>query len=321
MAKRVKAAVGVDSGGTYTKVGAISTSGKILLETQIPAEVSAGPKQFAGRVATLVDSWRKGHGLDLVGLGLGIAGDVDSEKGMLRLSPNLPGWDGFNFAKALGGRLRVPVVVENDANAAVWGGYAVELKRKPRDVVGVTLGTGVGGGLVIERRLYRGSTGSAGEIGHTVVEAGGAPCHCGWKGCLEAYAGSYGIVRLAREIAAKDPARARILTALCPDLARLEPKHLSEAADEGDAAARETWDRVGSYLAVGLANMVLVLNPDVILILGGVSRAGHWLLDPIEKHFARQPFGTAFGHVRVKFGLGNKAGWMGAAMLAMETGA
>ncbi len=318
---RAKAAVGVDAGGTYTKIGVVTPDGRVLREAQIPAEVQAGPEAFAGRVAGLVESWTAAGGFALAGLGLGLAGDVDSERGRLRFTPNLRGWDGFDFRKALGRRLGCRVAVENDANVAVWGGFIMELKRKPRNVVGVTLGTGVGGGLVCEGSLYRGSTGSAGEIGHNVVEPGGELCHCGRRGCLEAYVGSYGIVRLARRVVEKDPARARILTALCPELDRLEPRHLSQAADQGDEAAKEVWALAGGYLAIGLANVVLLLNPDVILILGGVSRAGRWILDPVEKHFAAQPFRTAFARARVKLAAATRAGWIGAAMLAMENAA
>lgn len=313
-----KVSIGVDVGGTYTKIGAVTPGEAVVAEAQLPAEVEKGPGPFVRRVCDLIDAWKKEHRIEVVSVGMGLAGDVDSERGQLRFTPNLRGWDGFDFRKAFHARLKRRVVVENDANAAVWGGYVVELKRRARNVVGVTLGTGVGGGLVLEGRLYRGSTGSAGEIGHTVIEPGGALCHCGAKGCLEAYAGSYGILRTARELLAQRPHEGRALRAICPEPAHLTPRHVTEAADAGDALAREVWSRTGKALAAGLANLVLVLNPDVLLVLGGVSRAGHWITEPVEEHFRRQPFKTSFSNARVALAHNTKAGWLGAAFLSLE---
>jgi glucokinase len=316
--KLLGVSVGIDVGGTYTKVGAVTAEGKIVAEAQLPAEVAKGPAAFVGRVCDLLAAWKHEHRIEISSVGMGLAGDVDSEGGTLRFTPNLRGWDGFEFRKAFYARLKRRLSVENDANAAVWGGYVVELKRQPRNVVGVTLGTGVGGGLVVEKRLYRGSTGSAGELGHTIVDPGGAACHCGSHGCLEAYAGSYGILRTAKALLDERPNEGRALRAICPVPAHMTPRHITEAADAGDALAREVWARVGRSLAVGLSNLVLVLNPDVILVLGGVSRAGHWITAPIEEHFARQPFKTMFSHVRVQLAHNTKAGWLGAAFLSLE---
>lgn len=312
-----KYAVGIDVGGTYTKLAVVEPSGRMRTHERLPSQVEAGPAAFVDRVCGVVDRWRK-EGLRPDGVGLGLAGDVDSHKGELRFTPNLRGWDGFPFKAAIQRRLKTRVVVDNDANAAVWGGYVVELKRQPRNVVGVTLGTGVGGGLIVNGRLYTGSTGSAGEIGHTKVEAGGQLCHCGGRGCLEAYGGSYGILRLARKLIAKHPKRAKRLLAICGAPSKLEPVHLSKAAEAGDSIAQEVWLETGRKLALGLENLILVMNPDVLLVLGGVSRAGRWLLDPIEAHLAAQPFRTPFSRARVKLADDPNAGCLGAALLALE---
>lgn len=313
-----KACVGIDVGGTFTKLAAVSPSGKVLLEAQLPAEVAAGPKSFVDRVCAVIAGWRAERGLEISGVGMGLAGDVDSQRGLLRFAPNLAGWDGFSFTKAISGRLKTRVVVDNDANVAVFGAYKTELKGKARNVVGVTLGTGVGGGLIVEGRLYRGSTGSAGEIGHTKVEPDGETCHCGRRGCLEAYAGSYGILRTARRLLRREPKKGKVLRALVPDLAKLSPAQLTEAANDGDEIAREVWALTGRRLGVGLANLVLVMNPDVVLILGGVSRAGRWILDPIREYFDADPFRTAFGHAKIKLADNQHAGRVGAALLALE---
>lgn len=323
MIKR-KAAIGIDVGGTYAKVAAVvagakrgASWGRILLQSRIFSSPEKGPARFIANLGELLDSWR-GRGIEPAALGLGLAGDVDGCAGRLRYSPNLRGWEGFDFKTTLKRRYKKPVIVDNDANLAVWGAYVTELKKKPANVIGVTLGTGVGGGLIINGRIYRGSTGSAGEIGHMRVAIPGEPCHCGLTGCLEAYAGSYGILRTARKVLGRNPLSGQALRRLCPDLEDLEPAHISAAAEQGDAAAREIWAQTAQHLAVGLANLVMVLNPDVLLILGGVSRAGRWLTDPIHKFFATQPFKIPFQKSMLKLADNPNAGSVGAALLAMD---
>jgi glucokinase len=315
--RRLEAAVGIDVGGTFAKVGVVSSSGRPIMETKLPTEAARGPANFIARLSGLLRSWREG-GARFSAAGLAIAGDVDSEKGVLRFSPNLPGWDGYRLRDSLRRSLGVPVVMDNDANLAVWGAYRVELKGRPENVVGITLGTGVGGGVVVGRRLYRGSTGSAGEIGHTRVAFPGDLCHCGLRGCLEAYAGAYGIVRRARRALRRSPRSGAALRRLCPDLSLLTPAHLSAAARQGDALSREVLRETGEYLAMGLSNLVLVLNPDAVLILGGVSRAGRWLVDPIREAFRANPFKTPFRKAELRLADNPNAGRIGAALLALE---
>jgi glucokinase len=314
-----RAAAGIDVGGTFTKIGIVSSSGRLLRDLRLDTRSQDGPESFVRRVTELLESWRR-SGLRFDAAGLAIAGDVDSRGGLLRFSPNLKGWDGFPLRNQLARRLKMPVVMDNDANLAVWGAYVTELKAKPANVFGVTLGTGVGGGVVIDHRLFHGSTGSAGEIGHLRVEIGGEPCHCGLRGCLEAYAGSYGIVRRARRALEKAPAAGRILRGLCPDLKSLAPADISTAAHKGDALAREVLAETGSYLGAGLASLVLVLNPDAVLIMGGVSRAGKWLVDPIRECFKRQPFKTPFSKVKLIVADNPDAGRVGAALFALSEG-
>ncbi|MBI5239209.1 MAG: ROK family protein [Elusimicrobia bacterium] len=310
-------AFGVDVGGTFAKIAAVTRAGKVLRKDEIPTDPHAGPADFTDRLCAVLGSWRR-RGLRAEALGFAVAGDVDHERGRLRLTPNLPGWPGYPFRDALRRRLRLPTVMENDANAAVWGAYAVELGRRPRSLIGVTLGTGVGGGIVVDGRLQRGATGTAGEIGHTRVAWPGEPCRCGSRGCLEAYAGTYGILRLARRLLRAGPGRGRVLRRLCPNLKALTPKVLRTAADQGDPLAAEVWERTGTMLGLGLADAVMLVNPEALLLLGGVSRAGDWLLRPVRRVFRERPFGTALRAVSLRCAADPDGGCVGAALLAWE---
>lgn len=291
--------VGVDVGGTFAKVALVTPSGEVVRSAQIPTQPGSAPREFVSRVCAQVQDWRYDS------LGLGLAGGVDAETGTLLFAPNLKRWIGFPFKREFEKRLRVRAVADNDANVAVWGGYAVALKRKPRTVVGVTLGTGVGGGLVVDGKLHRGATGSAGELGHVVVRAGGAPCNCGKRGCLEAYAGTYGIQRLARRLMRRPPSP-------------LTPKALAEAARAGVPGARKVWDDYGTWLGIGLSNAVMLLNPDAVLVLGGVARAGRLVLDPVRRVFAAQPFREPFARLTVAAPADRDWGCVGAALLSRE---
>jgi len=312
-----KLAFGVDVGGTFAKLAAVTRQGKLLRLEQMPTEPRSGPAVFVDRVARLLRLWQR-QGLAAEALGFAVAGDVDHDAGRLRLTPNLPGWKGFPFRDALRRRLALPTVMENDANAAVWGAYVMELGRKPRHVIGVTLGTGVGGGLVLDGRLHRGATGSAGEIGHTRVAVPGERCACGARGCLEAYAGTEGILRAARARLHAVPGRGRTLRRLCPDLKALTPKLLKQAADLGDPVAAEVWELTGDKLGLGLANAVITINPDALMLLGGVSRAGRWLLDPIRRVFQGHPYHTALRRVALHCAANPNGGCVGAALLGWE---
>ncbi|MBI5209406.1 MAG: ROK family protein [Elusimicrobia bacterium] len=323
-------AIGIDVGGTFTKLAAVDGGGRTLREIEIPTHAEHKPAQFVRRVSSVIRLLESELGRCACAVGLGIAGDVDARRGVLRFAPNLPLWNGFNFKRAFesaacpgqGGRGRAGakrlVVAENDANAAVWGAYVKELGRKPANVIGVALGTGVGGGLVLGGRLYRGSSGSAGELGHTKVDWPGLKCRCGSAGCLEAYAGAVGIVRRAKELLAADGGGGRILRRLAPDPRSLDCRAVALAAHRGDKLARRVWSEAGARLASCLADMVMVLNPEVIIILGGLSRAGALLLDPIREHLRRQPFRNAFDRLSVRVARNPHWGCVGAALLGLD---
>lgn len=276
-------ALGVDVGGTFAKLALVDRKGRVLRAAQLPTEPRLGAASFVRRVKAATKGWTYGR------VGLALAGGVDHDKGTLLFVPNLPGWTGYRFKKAFG----VPTVVENDANAAAWAAA-----RGRQSAVVITLGTGVGGGIIAGGRLWRGATGSAAEIGHMVIEVGGEICGCGRHGCLEAYCGTAGIQRIAGR--------------------RVTPKELAEAALKGDAAALDVWEEVGTRLGEGIANLVLILNPEAVYILGGVARAGELLLKPARRVLAAQPFRRPFQRLKLLAPADRDWGALGAALLALE---
>lgn len=278
-------ALGLDVGGTFAKAALVTRSGRVLRKTVLPTEPRLGAASFVRRVKAATKGW----GYSRVGVAL--AGGVDHAGGKLLFVPNLPGWTGYPFKKAFG----VRTVVENDANAAAWAAA-----RGRRSAVVVTLGTGVGGGIIMDGKLWRGATGSAGEIGHMVIEVGGEVCGCGRHGCLEAYCGTAGIQRAAGR--------------------RVTPKELAEQARKGDRAALDVWEQVGTRLGEGIANLVLIFNPEAVYVLGGVARAGELLLKPARRVLAAQPFRRPFSRLKLLAPADRDWGALGAALLAFEDG-
>jgi hypothetical protein len=185
--------IGIDIGGTNTKLVVVNRAGKLLAHERFRTEASKGPASFIKRLGAVVAGFRKDYGRQLVSIGIGAAGDVDPEKGVLRFSPNLA-WRSVKLAGPLEKLTGLPCAMENDANMAAWGAYEIELRRKTEDILTLTLGTGIGSGMILGGKLYHGSTGSAGEAGHLKIVPDGRPCHCGARGCLEAYCGSYAII-------------------------------------------------------------------------------------------------------------------------------
>lgn len=318
--RKARAGIGIDVGGTYTKVVVVGPTGRLLRSSQVETAPRMGPKAFVRRLAEMIRALGPGD-VRVAAAGVGLAGDVDSWRGALRFTPNLRRFTGFDFKAALEGALGVHVEVDNDANMAAWGGYVVELGRKPAHALCVTLGTGIGGGLILGGRLHRGATGTAGEIGHLCVMPGGEKCHCGLRGCLEAYAGSYGILRTVRRLLSGPGVRRSLLRRMEPDPARLDTRLVALAARKGDPVARAAWAVAGRALGLGIANAVYLLNPEAVLLVGGVSAVGPLLLQPIRDVLRDQPFKRSFGIVRVSVARTPHLGALGAALRGLESAA
>ncbi len=303
--------LGVDIGGTNVKLGIVTERGAIIEHGLLPTP-AGGPEAAAAKVAEWYGERRKNFG-DARAAGIACAGLIDGERGFLYTSPNLPGWENAPLGRVFGHRLGIPVAVDNDVNCAVWGEYVMGAGRGTRHFVAITLGTGVGGGIVIDGRLYHGAQGLAGEIGHHVIIEGGPPCSCGGRGCLEAVIGSASITARAVETAGRTPG-SRLSRS-----AGLTVRDIHEAALQGDAAAVETLAETGRLLGIGLANVVHILNPEVVAVGGGVAGAGDFILEPARKSMKEHLIGDILSAVRiVPAELGNMASFLGASMLALE---
>ncbi len=307
--------IGIDIGGTNTKLVVVNRAGKLLARERFRTEASKGNGAFVKHLAAIVEGFKTDYGRQLVSIGIGAAGDVDPERGVLRFSPNL-GWRSVNIAGPLEKLTGLPCSMENDANMAAWGAYEIEVARKKANVLALTLGTGIGSGLILEGKLYHGATGSAGEVGHLKLELGGRQCHCGARGCLEAYCGSYAIMARAREIIGNEAAFVKKYSV--PGHERFNTICLTNAAARGHAAAKKIWAETGHYLGVGLSDLILLLNPDYVVLTGGVSKARRWFMPEMEKVLRHQQIKTPFSRVKIKVSDNADLGSHGAALFGME---
>lgn len=308
----MKYGFGVDLGGTTVKIAYFDENGTMLDTWEIPTVTAEGGKQILPDIAASINEYRSSHSIpdtSLLGLGIGVPGPVDAS-GMVNRCVNL-GWGVFNICNELGALTGLPVKAGNDANVAAMGEYWKGGGKGCKNMVFVTLGTGVGGGIIIGGRIYDGMRGAGAELGHTLLVMDGEPCTCGRRGCWEAYSSATALIRQACQAAARHP------DSLLARLADVNGKTVFDAADRGDETARAVVDRYCDYLGAGLVNIVNALAPEVILIGGGISRQGERLLAPVRRYVERNCFGGKDGAVPViaPAKLGNEAGIIGAAAL------
>ncbi|MGI5490752.1 ROK family glucokinase [Microtetraspora malaysiensis] len=306
--------IGVDIGGTKIASGVVTEDGRILDRALRPTP-TAGPELVADAIADAVTELARRHAVEAVGLGA--AGFVDETRSIVRFAPNLV-WREEPLRKKVADLVGLPVVVENDANATVWGEYRFGAGRGESHVVCVALGTGIGGGVVLGGALYRGRWGMGGELGHMQVVPEGLPCGCGNHGCWEQYASGNALVRQARINAAADPSSAARLLELAGSPDAIIGQHVTDAARDGDAAALAAFEFLADWLAQGLADLAAVLDPGCFIIGGGVSGAADLFLDRVRADYAARLTGR--GHrplagIRAAE-LGPAAGMVGAADLA-----
>ena len=308
-------AIGVDIGGTKVLAGVVDDEGNVL-ETTRRMTPSHDVVETEAVIVDAVAELSERH--DVTAVGVGAAGWIANDRATVLFSPHLA-WRDEPLRDALASAIGVPVLVENDANAAAWAEYRFGAARDCAVAVMVTLGTGIGGGLVVSGVLYRGAYGVGCEYGHMTVVPDGRRCACGNRGCWEMYASGTALGRDARELAEVSPVAAHRLMQLAEgDPARLTGPLVTEAASEGDPAAVEIYTQMGRWLGRGLANLAAVIDPVVFVIGGGVSDAGELLIRPARESFAETLTGRGFrplADVRLAH-LGTQAGLVGAADLA-----
>lgn len=310
----MKYVFGVDIGGTTVKMGFFDEEGTLLDKWEIPTRKDLGGKFILPDIADSITDKLIKRGLtkeEVVGVGVGVPGPVDAD-GVVFKAVNL-GWDIFSVSNTLGELLNLPVKAGNDANVAALGEMWQGGGKGHDDLVAVTLGTGVGGGIIVQGKLLAGSTGAGGEIGHIHVEDNETEkCGCGKCGCLEQYASATGIVRLAQRML-KNTDEPSILREN-----EITAKTVCDAAKAKDALAVKVMEQFGAYLGRGLAAIACVTNPEIFVIGGGVSKAGEMLFDYIRPHFERETFHACRNAKFALATLGNDAGITGAAKLALE---
>jgi len=312
---RDRLTVGVDIGGTKVAAGVVDPQGRVLARAR-RLTPSRDPRAVENTIEEVVAELRAAH--DIGAVGIGAAGFVDAERSRVLFAPHLA-WRNEPLRDAVAAAVQLPVVVENDANAAAWAEWRFGAGRGETRLVCVTLGTGIGGGIVSDGQVQRGKHGMAGEFGHMVVVPDGQRCECGNRGCLEQYASGNVLGREARELArASSPVTVPLLQRVGGDVDALVGPVITEAARDGDPLAIELFEEVGRWLGIGLANLAAALDPGMFVIGGGVSDAGELLLRPARDSFRRILTGRGFRPEPriVKAALGPEAGLVGAADLA-----
>ncbi|HEV7757272.1 MAG TPA: ROK family glucokinase [Mycobacteriales bacterium] len=308
--------IGVDVGGTKVLGGVVTPDGEVLTTVR-----RATPDDDAGQtavviaevVAALVDAY---PGVEAVGVGA--AGWIDAERSTVMFAPNVA-WRDEPLRDRIADKVGLPVVVENDGNTAAWAEYRFGAARGVSEVLLITVGTGIGGGIIADGKLFRGAYGVAGEFGHVRFVPGGLPCGCGRRGCFEQYCSGRALVREARALAEADPHRAaRLLRLAGGQVDAIQGPQITQAAGEGDPAAIEAFGVIAQWLGQGLADLVSIWDPGLIVVGGGVAESGDLLIAP-----AREAYVAALGPritlpvARIRAAeLGNEAGLIGAADLA-----
>jgi len=307
--------IGVDVGGTNVKIALVSDNGQIIYSNSIPTRAEMG---YEHTVNSMKDAIRellretKMSASDIEGIGFGFPGQIDCKNGIVRLAPNIPGWVDVPIASIMESEFGIPTRVDNDVRTAALGELNYGAGVGCENLICITVGTGIGSGIVLNGKLVRGANNAAGEIGHIkLTDHGGPLCGCGDRGCLEAYASGPSIVALAEEYI-KGGKSTKYRELANPDIT---PYIVAVAAKEGDPVARQIFKVMGEYIGIGLTSVVNLLNPEKIIIGGGVAQAGDILFDPIKETIAKRAMTIQREVEIVPAQLGNTAGVIGASLL------
>lgn len=309
-------AIGVDIGGTSIKGASITDKGEILDRFSLKMDKLATPETSFGLMCDEIEKFLKDKSYknEIIGIGLGVPGILDKEKGIVKSSPNMPKWINFKISDFVQKRLHTPVKIVNDASSAALGEAKFGTGKNYKNIVMITLGTGVGGGIIIDGKLYDGLGGTGAQLGHSVIRYKGRPCSCGRRGCLEAYASATALINQAKLMRIKYP------ESELNKVSEIEAKTVFDLARSGDKLSLKLVKEYVSYLSEGLLNICNEFRPEVILLSGGVANEGEYLVKKITNYMARHHYGYVNApKVPVKLAsLGYDSGKIGAASLLFD---
>lgn len=315
--------LGVDVGGTNIAVGVVNENNAIVAKASHPTPVPCSEEEFCDAIVSVCNDAMEKAGItlaDVPWVGVGCPGTVNRATGIIEFANNLY-FKNFHLrdmlTERLGGKL---VVLENDANAAAYGEFQAGALHGVDNGLAITLGTGVGGGIIIHHKVYSGSNYAGGELGHTVIVVDGRPCTCGRKGCWETYASATGLINTTKEYMEKAPKTSSLWTIVDGDISKVNGRTAFDAMRAGDPIGKEVVDEYIKYLSVGLIDMVNIFQPDILCIGGGICNEGETLLAPVREYIYAQQYAmnSAKKVTIVKAQLGNDAGIIGAAMLGKQ---
>lgn len=315
MAKRI----GIDVGGTNVKIALVDDNGKIIYSNSVPTYAKMGYEYTVNNIKQAIKDLMKETNTtpsDIEGIGFDFPGQVDCKTGVVKLAPNIPGWVNVPIAQMIEDEFHIPTRIDNDVRCAALGELKFGAGRGCENFICITVGTGIGSGIVINGKVVRGATNAAGELGHIKLQMNGGPiCGCGDTGCLEAFASGPAIVAMAQEyITGGKSTKFREMAAV--EGGEITPYMVAKAAEEGDPVAKRIFEIVGEYIGIGLTSVINLLNPERVIIGGGVAESGELLLGPIRKTIKERAMVVAGNAVEiVPAQLGNSAGVIGASML------
>lgn len=315
--------IGIDLGGTFIKAAVIRRDGKMLGNVSVPSDVPGGHSVIIANIAHASELARRNAGINwsrISGIGLAYPGTYDSKRGVISKAPNIHCIQGKPMVQPLRaalGKPKIPVIMENDANLAAYAELVAGLGRKVNSLLLLTLGTGVGGGIILNREIWRGVSGAAGEIGHLNLFIDGAPCGCGGHGCIEAYCSATGLTRRFREAIASG-----IRSQLADKLLKngvITAEEIAQSALAGDKLCGQLIEETGRWLGVGVTSLLHIFNVSLIVFAGGMTACGNLLLDPIRDEAGKRVMPLFKKGLAIRFSrLGNNAGVLGAGAWALH---
>lgn len=313
-------AIGIDIGGTSIKGAVVNDAGKVLTRFAMDVNKDASGEDEVNRFCDVMIKSINDYdnSIKLEGIGIGMPGILDMDKGVVITSPNLPKWNGIYISKLISKRMGLPVYINNDANVATLGEARFGSGKEYSNLIMLTLGTGVGGGIIIDNKLYDGYKHMGAELGHMVIRVNGEKCGCGRRGCFEAYASATGLIKMSKKEMDKNPDS--LMHEIANEFGKVNAKVVFEASRRGDKAAIRVMKRYVRYLGEGILNYCNIFRPEVVVLSGGVANEGDYLLDQVRHFLKNHSYGMK-GSPKVELkvaSLGYDSGKIGAACLVFD---